>query len=87
MRRLIEPSHLDLCCLQKLLLSPVAVKELKFKLPVIVISLSPVLLALSKLSARKSRQALLLLGVLDFYFNPYSFLTANFEITASSAII
>ena len=25
----IEPSHLDLCCLRKLLLSPVAVKELK----------------------------------------------------------
>ena len=24
-----EPSHLDLCCLQKLLLSPVALKELK----------------------------------------------------------
>ena len=29
MRRLIEPSHLDLCCLQSLLLSPVAVKERK----------------------------------------------------------
>ena len=28
MRHLIEPSHLDLCCLQKLLLSPMAVKEL-----------------------------------------------------------
>ena len=30
MRRLIEPSHLDLCCrLQKPIISPVAVKELK----------------------------------------------------------
>ena len=28
MRRLIEQSHLDLCCLQKLFLSHVAVKEL-----------------------------------------------------------
>ena len=28
MRRLIKPSHLDLCCLQSLLLSPVTVKEL-----------------------------------------------------------
>ena len=40
MRRLIEQSHLDLCCLQKLLLSPVAVKELKqsvFKVGVIFI--------------------------------------------------
>ena len=24
-----EPSHLDLCCLQKLILSPMAMKELK----------------------------------------------------------
>ena len=29
MRQFIEPSHLDLCCLQNLLLSPVAVKELR----------------------------------------------------------
>ena len=29
MRRLIEPSHLDLCFCKRLLLSPVAVKELK----------------------------------------------------------
>ena len=27
---LYEPSHLDLCCLQKLLLLPVAVEELNF---------------------------------------------------------
>ena len=29
MRRLIEPSHLDLCCLQKPIIMPVAVKKLK----------------------------------------------------------
>ena len=28
-----EPSHLDLCCLQKPMLSPMAVKELKGNLP------------------------------------------------------
>ena len=31
MRRLNQPSHLDVCCLQKPLLSPVAVKELTHK--------------------------------------------------------
>ena len=29
MRRLIEPSHLDLCCLQKPIIISVAVKQLK----------------------------------------------------------
>ena len=40
MRRLIESSHLELCCLQSLLLSPVAVKELNCFRPIILHSIS-----------------------------------------------
>ena len=37
----IEPSHLDVCCLLSLLLSPVAVKELKVMFRQNTIGLNP----------------------------------------------
>ena len=41
MSRLNESSHLDLCCVQKLLLSPVTVKELREAIGVILVCEMP----------------------------------------------